>query len=118
MSDKRTTPDPAEGDRRRKRPAPTIDLKATDVSGSPSSDETNAAAPPPGDERLSAEESEHVAESRASGGPTSPDWAGLRQMLFAGLGGAALVALVLLGVWLARRVPAPPSPPPALSAIA
>jgi hypothetical protein len=106
MSDKRTTPDPAEGDRRRKRPAPTIDLKATDVSGSPSSDETNAAAPPPGDERLSAEESEHVAESRASGGPTSPDWAGLRQMLFAGLGGAALVALVLLGVWLAGLVPA------------
>ena len=34
MSDKRTTPDPAEGARRRKRPAPTIDLTATDVSAS------------------------------------------------------------------------------------
>jgi hypothetical protein len=31
MSDKRTTPDPAEGERRRKRPAPTIDLTATEV---------------------------------------------------------------------------------------
>src|SRR4029078_8606385 len=106
MSDKRTTPDPAEGDRRRKRPAPTIDLKATDVSGSSSSHETNAAPPPPGDERLSAEESERVAESRANGGPTSPAWAGLRQMLFAGLGGAGLVALVLLGGCLGRVVPA------------
>ena len=32
MADKRTTPDPAEGARRRKRPAPTIDLTATEVA--------------------------------------------------------------------------------------
>ena len=31
MSDKRTTPDPAESARRRKRAAPTIDLTATEV---------------------------------------------------------------------------------------
>ena len=43
MSDKRTTPDPAEGARRRKRPAPTIDLTATDVSASSPEYEAHAA---------------------------------------------------------------------------
>ena len=55
MSDKRTTPDPAEGARRRKRPAPTIDLTATDVSASSPEYEAHAAEPPPRDEHPSAE---------------------------------------------------------------
>ena len=55
MSDKRTTPDPAEGARRRKRPAPTIDLTATDVSASSPDHEAHAAEPPPRDEHPSTE---------------------------------------------------------------
>jgi hypothetical protein len=106
MSDKRTTPDPAEGDRRRKRPAPTIDLTASDVSASAANPETHAAEPPPRDEQSSTKAPEHVAESRASNGPTSLNWAVVRQMFFAGLGGAAIVALVFLGAWIAGLVPA------------
>ena len=106
MSDKRTTPDPAEGARRRKRPAPTIDLTATDVSASSPHHETDAAEPLPRDEHPSTEAPEHVAESPVSNGPTPRNWAMVRQMFFAGLGGAAIVALVFFGVWIAGLVPA------------
>jgi hypothetical protein len=106
MSDKRTTPDPAEGARRRKRPAPTIDLTATDVSGSSPDHEAHAAEPPPRDEHPSMEAPKPAAESPASNGAKPWNWAAARQMFFAGLGGAAIVVLVFLGVWLAGLVPA------------
>ena len=106
MSDKRTTPDPAEGARRRKRPAPTIDLTATDVSASSPDHEAHAAEPPPRDEHPSTEAPEPAAENPASNGAKPWNWAAARQMFFAGLGGAAIVALVFLGVWLAGLVPA------------
>jgi hypothetical protein len=105
MSDKRTTPDPAEGARRRKRPAPTIDLAATDVSASSPDHEAHAAEPPPRDAHPSTETPEYVAESPVSNGAKSWNWAAVRQMLFAGLGGAVIVALVFLGVWLAGLLP-------------
>jgi hypothetical protein len=106
MPDKRTTPDPAEGARRRKRPAPTIDLTATDVSASSPDHESHAAEPPPRDEHPSMEATEPAAENPAGNGAKPGNWAAARQMFFAGLGGAAIVALVSLGVWLAGLVPA------------
>src|SRR4029078_11913443 len=104
MPDKRTTPVPAEGARRRKRPAPTIDLTATDVSGSSPDHEAHAAEPPPRDEHPSMEAPKPAAESPVSNGAKPWNWAAARQMFFAGLGGAAIVALVFLGVWLAGPV--------------
>jgi hypothetical protein len=104
MSDKRTTPDPAEGARRRKRPAPTIDLTATDVSASSPQYEAQAAEPPR-DENAS-KAGGAAAESPASNGAKQRNWVAARQMFFAGLGGAAIVALAFFGVWLAGLVPA------------
>jgi hypothetical protein len=104
MSDKRTTPDPAEGARRRKRPAPTIDLTATDVSAS--SPEYEAQAAEPARDEPPSEAAESAAESPASNSAKQQNWAAARQMFFAGLGGAAIVALVFFGVWLAGLVPA------------
>ena len=106
MPDKRTTQDPAEGARRRKRPAPTIDLTATDVSASSPDHESHAAEPPPRDEHPSMEAPEPAAENPADNGARPGNWAATRQIFFAGLGGAAIVALVFLGVWLAGLVPA------------
>jgi hypothetical protein len=104
MSDKRTTPDPAEGARRRKRPAPTIDLTATDVSAS--SPEFEAHATEPLRDEHPSEAPESAAESSASNGAKQWNWTAARQMFFAGLGGAMIVALAFFGVWLAGRVPA------------
>lgn len=104
MSDKRTTPDPAEGARRRKRPAPTIDLTATDVSAS--SPEYEAQAAEPARDEHPSEAAESAAESPASNGAKQRNWVAARQMFFAGLGGAAIVALAFFGVWLAGFVPA------------
>ncbi|MFY9685822.1 MAG: hypothetical protein WAJ88_08510, partial [Pseudolabrys sp.] len=104
MSDKRTTPDPAEGARRRKRPAPTIDLTATDVSASSPEYEAHAAEPPR--DEHSSEAPESAAESPASNGAKQWNWVAARQTLLAGLGGAAIVALAFFGVWLVGLVPA------------
>jgi hypothetical protein len=101
MSDKRTTPDsPAEGTRRRKKAAPTIDLTATDVSKASPEEEV---APLRG-EHPSGDMSEP--ENRKSDGTKQHNWAAARQMLFAGFAGAAIVALAFLGFWLADFVPA------------
>ena len=108
MADKRTTPDPAEGARRRKRPAPTIDLTATEVSASSPDHEAHAAEPPPRDEHPSTEAPEPAAESPASNGAKPWNWAAARQMFFAGLGGAAIVALVFLGVSAGGACACPP----------
>ncbi len=102
MSDKRTTPDPAEGARRRKRPAATIDMTATDVSTASPEEEVREDVPPR-DEHPSEEASQP--ESRKSDDTKQRNWASARQMFFAALGGAAIVALVFLGVWLAGLVP-------------
>src|SRR5262245_47973133 len=103
MSDKRTTPDPVEGASRRKRRAPTIDLTATDVSA-PTPEPEPHAAEPPRDEHPSGPP-ESTAENPAKNGANQRNWVVARQMFFAGLGGAVIVALVFFGVWLAGLVP-------------
>jgi hypothetical protein len=104
MSDKRTTPDPAEGAHRRKRPAPTIDLTATDVSASSPEHEVHASEPPR-DEQPSTATSGLAAENPVKSSAKQWNWAVARRMFFAGIGGAAIVAIVFFGVWLAGLVP-------------
>lgn len=110
MSDKRTTPDPAEGARRRKRPASTIDLTATEVSTLPPEEDVPEAAPPH-DDHPSGKMSE-AAEPESRKKETQRNWVAVRQMLLAGLGGAALIALALFGLWLADFVPVRHAGPP------
>lgn len=105
MADEGTTPDPAEGARRRKRQAPTIDLTATDVSAqSGSGGPADAAA-----DSASQDENTHSqaggAESQA-GKSASSDWLAIRPLLIGGIGGSALVAVALTAVWFAGLVPA------------
>src|SRR5262249_16363378 len=104
MSDKRTTPGPVEGAGRRKRPAPTIDLTATDVSA-PTPEPEPQAAEPPRDEHPSGPP-KSAAENPAENGVNRQNWVAARQIFFAGLGGAGIVALVFFGAWLAGLVPA------------
>jgi hypothetical protein len=52
------------------------------------------------------EATEPAAENPADNGAKPGNWAAARPMFFAGVGGAAIVALVSLGVWLAGLVPA------------
>lgn len=114
MADKRTTPDPDEGARRRKRPAPTIDLTATEVPeanhatkpAGPSQaavDEPPATSPEPSaghDESDTAHEPEpglHHGSTRTA----SAMW----QLFTAGFAGAAIMTGVLLAIWFAGLVP-------------
>ena len=111
MADKRTTPDPAEGGRR-KRPAPTIDLTATEVSASAPADEPQAvagekAAPPPEPDPAQ-EQPEAARESEpadkydgSSQKQGSPPW----QILLAGFAGAAAMTAALFALWFAGLVP-------------
>jgi hypothetical protein len=101
MSDKRTTPDPAEGARRRKRPAPTIDLTATDVSAASPEEEVPEAGPPRAEQP-----SGETSQSESRDDTKQQNWSAVRQIIFAGFGGAAILAVVFLGVWLAGLVPA------------
>ena len=96
MADK--PPDPAEGARSRKRPAPTIDLKATEVPGEPQ------AAPAQGSSAAS-EQSEPDHESERSQWPRpTPQING--QMMAAGFAGAAIMTVALIILWFAGLVPA------------
>jgi hypothetical protein len=109
MADKRTTPDPAEGARRRKRPAHTIDLTATEVPEATAPEQPQAAAAEP-----PAEPPEPPAAHEADAAPDpEPDlrhgstrtvpaaW----QIFIAGFAGAAIMTAVLLGLWFAGVVP-------------
>jgi len=105
MADEDTTPDPAEGARRRKRQAPTIDLKATDVSPQPDpAAQADEATEPPTqgrEERSQDGGAEMQPEKHAA-----PEWLAVRPMLIGGLAGGALVAIVMAAVWFAGVVPA------------
>lgn len=105
MSDKRTTPDLAEGARRRKRAAPTIDLTATDVSAAPTHESTDAAGDTSSD--APARQPERPEPDHAGdGGNERRNWRDIRSMALAGIGGAAAVAIALFGLWSAGVVPA------------
>jgi hypothetical protein len=105
MPNKRTTPDPAEG-ARRKRPAPTIDLTATDVSAAPPEPETLTAESQREEHRTAATPESGSAEGPPSNGERPYNWTAARHTFLAGLGGAAFVAFAFLAVWLAGLVPA------------
>jgi len=103
MADKRTTPDPAAGARRRKGPAPTIDLTATEVAAKSAADEPHS--PPEQDAHEQAEvvhDSEPANGRNGSSRKQGTAW----QVLFAGFAGAVIVTAMLSTLWLAGLVPA------------
>ena len=111
MADKRTTPDPAEGARRRKHPAPTIDLTATEVpedaaAGQPqaTTNEPGAAAPEhsAADDRPDAARDPEPALRNSSARTAPAIW----QIFVAGLAGAAIMTAALLALWFTGFVPA------------
>jgi len=96
MADK--PPDPAEGARSRKRPAPTIDLKATEIPGEPQAAPAQESAAAP-------EQSEPDQES----GSWQWLWPAPQingQMMAAGFAGAAIMTVALIILWFAGLVPA------------
>jgi hypothetical protein len=99
MSDKRKTPEAAEGASPRKRAVPTIDLTATEVSPDVTGDE----APAPPEQPAAANP-----EMAADGAPNeSSNWLSAIKgpALAAGFAGAAIMMLVLFGLWLTGLVP-------------
>ncbi|HEY7228818.1 MAG TPA: hypothetical protein VH558_00450 [Pseudolabrys sp.] len=119
MPNKRTTSDPAES-ARRKRPASTIDLTATDVSAAAPQDEASSqreSAPP---EAPTSQPEAAESDRAADAGESAGDRRTIRQVAFAGLGGAAAAAIVMFGIWLAGLIPArfdkSPAPDPAIIA--
>jgi hypothetical protein len=104
MSDKRTTPDPAAGTRRRKRSAPTIDLTATEVPPA-AADSGQPSEPPPAHEQPEA-----VTEPEPQ--PMADQASSLKQSawlsvpaLAGGVFGAALMTIILGTLWFAGAVP-------------
>jgi len=110
MADKRTTPDPAEGARRRKRPAPTIDLTATEV---PEAAATNEARAEPAPELQSGPaDAPETNEPEAARNPEPADRNGSTragpatwQIFAAGFTGAAIMTVALLALWFGGLVP-------------
>lgn len=98
MADK--TPDPADGARNRKRPAPTIDLTASEVTA----DAQHVAADEP--------QAEPTPEQSAASHESEPwrwTWPAAHigwQTLVAGFAGAAIMTAALLALWFAGLVPA------------
>jgi hypothetical protein len=107
MADKLTTPNPAGGGRR-KRTAPTIDLKATEVSTTSRAPdaETGEKLDQTSQARAADTQPESQREPRAAGTAWSPqDGAALWQMLAAGCAGAAVMTGVLLALWFGGFLP-------------
>ena len=104
MSDKRTTPDPAQRATRRKRSAPTIDLTATEVPPA-AADSGQPSEPPPAHEQP---ETVTEPEAQPMAGQASslkqPAWLSV-PALAGGVLGAALMAIVLGTLWFAGAVP-------------
>jgi hypothetical protein len=108
MADKRTTPDSAEGGRR-KRPAPTIDLTATEVpvTADKPKVEPNEHSEPPSqphsapEQAEAARESETVDDRKGSLQRQGMSW----QPLLAGFAGALIMTGVLFALWLGGLVP-------------
>jgi len=106
MADKRTTPEAGAG--RRKRAAPTIDLTATEVQAAATANDTppqTAMEPPPpaSEQPAPVTEAAPAGEGPPADGPSSRLFSG--PTLAAGAAGAAMVTLVLFGLWLTGMVP-------------
>ena len=103
MADKPTAPGAAEGARRRKRPTPTIDLKATEVKPASSVQ----MPPPPTEPPRAAGGTMGAGPAPEAAARTEPvrkagfNWA----MAVSGVAGGAVVALVLIVLWLAGALP-------------
>jgi hypothetical protein len=110
MADKRTTPDPAEGARRRKGPAPTIDLTATEVAAESAEPHVAAGEPqagsPPGQEAHEQPETDHDSQPANDRNGPSQKQGTTWQALLAGFAGAAIMTGVLSALWFAGLVPA------------
>lgn len=121
MTEKRTTPNAAAGSRRRKRAAPTIDLKATEVqptqtagdpppeppvqdASSQAGSEQARAAPEPSQAEPDIA-SATIANESAGGSRDYPGFKIYGPVLAAGVAGAAAMSLVLFGLWLTGLVP-------------
>ena len=107
MADKPTTPDPARGGRR-KRTAPTIDLKATEVSTTSKAPDAETGEKP--DRTAHAQSAEVKREvprdPDAQGIGSAQGGAALWQMVAAGGAGAAIMTGVLLALWFGGFLPA------------
>jgi len=108
MADKPTIPNPAGGGRR-KRAAPTIDLKATEVPTTSQAPEAETGEKP--DQTFRASSAETQPESQREPHPAGTDagspqgGAALWQMLAAGCAGAAIMTGVLLALWFGGFLP-------------
>ena len=118
MTEKRPTPDAAAGKSRRKRAVPTIDLTATEIppvtseADPPPPPEPAVAAVPPVEEAWAQEppRAEEVSSPPPiAGAPDKPSLAkgfGISMpMLASGVAGAAVMAVVLLTLWLTGLLP-------------
>ena len=117
MTEKRPSPDAAAGKSRRKRAAPTIDLTATDVT--PATSEANPPSPPepaaarePPVEEARAQEAPRAGDdvspppTAAKAKPSLPNGFGISMStLAAGVAGAAVMAILLLTLWLTGLLP-------------
>lgn len=109
MADKPTTPDPA-GGRRRKRPAPTIDLTATEVPPDKPAAQSSEQTDRPSQEHTAEAQTKAAREPEAGqdldhdGSSQRP--AVLWQTVLAGCAGAAMMMGVLLALWFGGLVPA------------
>jgi len=108
MPDKRTTPGPAERAPRRKRPAPTIDLTATEVpvAGTDGGRSEPPQSPSAQEQPKAAHEAQPEPEALASrnSSPKRPAWLSA-PALTGGLIGAAAVSIVLAALWFAGALP-------------
>src|SRR6185369_5572221 len=107
MADKPTTPDPAGGGRR-KRTAPTIDLKATEVSTTSKAPDAETGEKPDRTAHAQSAEAKREAprDTDAQGIGSAQGGAALWQMVAAGGAGAAIMTGVLLALWFGGFLPA------------
>jgi hypothetical protein len=106
MADKPTTPDPARGGRR-KRTAPTIDLKATEVSTTSKAPDAETGEKPDRTAHAQSAEAKREVPRRpdAQGIGSAQGGAALWQMVAAGGAGAAIMTGVLLALWFGGFLP-------------
>lgn len=104
MSDKRTTPGPAERAPRRKRSAPTIDLTATEVPPAAADSGQPSESPPAHEHPEAVTEPEPQPMADQASPPKQPAWLSV-PALAGGALGAALMAIVLGTLWFAGAVP-------------
>ena len=98
MSDKRTTPDPAGGTRRRKRSAPTIDLTATEVPSAATDTGSPSESPSMQEQPEAAAKSEPQPTGDQGSLSARSAWLSM-PVLAGGFFGAALAAIAFGALW-------------------